>query len=197
MKLLALTIIGVSLPLLLKSFALEAKNENLESVQTLLRNYKQGENPEIVEDALKIALGMRAGNTNIQSEKHLTNAKLDAFAAILSFTIKHRVDRSKLTKHSMNVAPPLGAGVVMSGMSPEAIKDDKLRAEYVAAIEANNKARAISEKAEVLHLAYEDTFRLLKTHIRINYQPNEQLFIATRLRAMQINNSEIEKLFIK
>ncbi|MGB7068425.1 MAG: hypothetical protein WBD22_02940 [Pyrinomonadaceae bacterium] len=40
---------------------------------------------------------------------------------------------------SLNVAPPTGVRVGFAGMSPEAIKDPKLRAEYEAAIEANAK----------------------------------------------------------
>lgn len=75
-----------------------------------------------------------------------------------SLQIRERRERVKLWLHALhrlktekdenfdpnnlpqlNVAPPEGVRVAVSGMSPESIEDPKLRAEYEAAIEANRK----------------------------------------------------------
>ena len=85
-----------------------------------------------------------------------------------------------------NVMPPAGVKRASAGMSPKAIEDEKLRAEYEAAIKKNAENNFMNTRQERLRMISEEIETVLSYYFRKQYGPDvekvEQILTESNLQ---------------
>lgn len=185
---------------LAKDIMMNSATNNLNAISAKLLNNLISKETKIEEIDLEDLLVMQKlasyliFNTNVSVEERRTNAKL--LCRYLGKIRKEIVPNYEPKPVVANVPPPIGTPCAVSGMSPEAITDPVLRAQYEASIRKNQDNSLMNSRQAELRNIEKETLKPIMNYIIGTFHADDisSAFFTECIKYANFNDREKEEI---